>query len=136
MESALSAQFYEVLVLNIPMSSTLTSITHFLNDLTPGEVHSSRFVLLKHPHHGERLLFNQPSQKGCSSAGILACAIQLVLCHSFPLSCPFSSCQLEQLGWSVHDRLSPDTSPRWRCPGRRARCRLHGLWLHRTESSQ
>lgn len=47
LKSVISAQFYEVLVLNIPMSSPLTSITYFLNDLTPAEVHSSKFVLLK-----------------------------------------------------------------------------------------
>lgn len=46
-----SAQFYDVLVLNTLMSSSLTSITHFLNDLTPREQHSSKFVLLKWTHH-------------------------------------------------------------------------------------
>lgn len=75
LKSVFSTQFYEVLVLNIPMSSALTSTTYFVNDLTPGGVHSSKFVLLKQPHHWEKLLFNLQSQKGCSSAGTSS------LCH-------------------------------------------------------
>lgn len=62
------------------MSSPLTSTTYFLKDLTHGEVHSSRFVLLKQPHHWEKLLFNLQPQQGCSSAGFFslhhpACAV-------------------------------------------------------------
>lgn len=47
LQSIFSAQFYEVLVINTLMSSALTSITHFLNDLTPRDQHSSKFALLK-----------------------------------------------------------------------------------------
>lgn len=80
LKSVFSAQFYEVLISNIPMSSPLTSTTYFLKDLTHGEVHSSRFVLLKQPHHWEKLLFNLQPQQGCSSAGFFslhhpACAV-------------------------------------------------------------
>lgn len=80
LKSVFSAQFYEVLISNIPMSSPLTSTTYFLKDLTHGEAHSSRFVLLKQPHHWEKLLFNLQPQQGCSSAGFFslhhpACAV-------------------------------------------------------------
>lgn len=74
------------------------------------------------------LICNQ--NKAVHQQPFLVYATQLVLCYTFPLCCPLSPLQLEQLDW-VCLRLSPGTWPCWRCTGPTAQCWWHSLGLQR-----